>query len=178
MSELSREDMLKQALKYRAVLTGYAYAILRDWGLAEDAYQEALITLSAKWTDFDPNRDLYPWIKGIVRYSALDIVRSRKREVALAESSLQAVIEKQFDLYLSEERAEALMLRRDALVKCMMRLRKKCRDVLVGFYRDAMCCEALADAHGVRPGAIRATLSRSRVILRKCMGRELQMEGF
>ena len=40
------ESTIRKAFKYKGSLEAYAFSIIHDWGLAEDAVQEALIKVS------------------------------------------------------------------------------------------------------------------------------------
>lgn len=60
-----------------------AFAILGDAHFAEDATQEAMVSMLAKLGRFDSRRELGPWLHRIVSNRALDWARSRARREAL-----------------------------------------------------------------------------------------------
>ena len=77
---MTAEDLLRSAFKYQDALVSYAYGLLQDWALAQDAVQEAFIVLQKKHAEYRPDANVYTWARQIVRFEALNILRSRQRE--------------------------------------------------------------------------------------------------
>src|SRR5688572_12166309 len=73
---MTAEDLLRSAFKYQDALVSYAYGLLQDWALAQDAVQEAFIVLQKKHAEFRPDANVYTWARQIVRFEALNILRS------------------------------------------------------------------------------------------------------
>jgi RNA polymerase sigma-70 factor (ECF subfamily) len=165
---LSQEEIVRQGLKYETALVAYAYGLLQDWASAQDAVQNAYVVAMKKREDFDPESNIFTWLRSIVRFEALNMIRDRRREAA-ANEQLRTMIDEKLQAYWDED--EALRTRRAAaaLDECMMRLKRKWRELILSFYRDAVSCEKLAVAHSMTPNAVRLTLSRSRKSLRKCV---------
>src|SRR5690349_9836870 len=84
-SGLTPEDLLRSAFKYQDALVGYAYALLQDWALAQDAVQEAFIVLQRKHAEFKAGANVFTWARQIVRFEALNIIRSRQREACFVD---------------------------------------------------------------------------------------------
>lgn len=57
-------------------------SILRDHGLAADATQQTFVKAWQAADDFDPSRELGPWIYTIARRTAIDIYRKRQRSIS------------------------------------------------------------------------------------------------
>lgn len=62
-----------------------ALGILRDRALAEDAVHDSLIKIALNARKYKRNTSALAWIMTIVRNTALDSVRRRKREISVEE---------------------------------------------------------------------------------------------
>ena len=80
------------AEEHRRVAAGVAYGILSDAHLAADAVQDAFLKAFQKLTQLNEPEAFPAWFLNIVRASAIDIVRRRRRwgsqEVALADEAI------------------------------------------------------------------------------------------
>jgi RNA polymerase sigma-70 factor (ECF subfamily) len=174
---MTREDMLRELLRREDALTGYAYAVTCDWSLAQDAVQEALVAMASSPERFDSARaSLFVWARGIVRHKAVDLLRARRRLSTLPDEDLLDLIDRRFDENLDEEAVLNLVRRKEALRRCMDRLRRHALDVLLGFYRDRLSCDELAARHRRSSNAVRLLLSRTRTWLRECAARQMRRE--
>ena len=176
MDEITQESLLRVAIKHYDALVAYAYGILRDWGLAQDAVQEGLIVVSRKWQTFKPDASVYRWVQGIVRFKALDIIRSRKREVVCGDEDFFALVEKCLSARIDEDAVGRMNLLKSALQTCMGKLAEKARSILLGFYGESLSGEALARKFNMSHSAVRLSLSRIRKKLRECTDRQLRVE--
>ena len=95
-NSLSAEHLLRAAFKYQDALTSYAFALLQDWALAQDAVQETFIVLQKKHSEFRPDGNVFTWARQMVRYEALNILRARGRESCVADEQLLALVDAQF----------------------------------------------------------------------------------
>jgi RNA polymerase sigma factor (sigma-70 family) len=172
---LSAEELLRCAFKYQDALVSYAYALLQDWALAQDAVQEAFIVLQKKHAHFTPGANVYTWARQIVRFEALNLLRSREREACLVDEELLSLVEQQFDAHLDLEAVGRLESRKAALQYCLGRLDRESLELLLGFYKDSIPCERLATLHRRSVNAIRLVLSRTRGKLRDCVRHRLAL---
>jgi RNA polymerase sigma-70 factor (ECF subfamily) len=170
---MNRNDILQEAMRHRRVLTCYAYSMLKDWSLAEDAVQEATIAASDKWESFRGDSAILTWLRSITRRKAVDILRKRRREVDYQPDALEQLVEKAFDKRLTADESERLEGRRRALTECMQKLRQDTFEILVSFYRDRIPCDELALRYGRSTNAVWLVLSRSRKQLRTCIQKRL-----
>lgn len=169
------EDLLRSAFKYQDALVSYAYALLQDWALAQDAVQEAFIVLQRKHAEFKPGANAFTWARQIVRFEALNLIRSRHREACFADEELFALVDEQFERHLDQETTSAMDAQKAALQHCMARLDAESTSLLLGFYKDALSCEKLSEVHRKSVNAVRLSLSRIRAKLRDCVRARLAM---
>jgi RNA polymerase sigma-70 factor (ECF subfamily) len=169
------EDLLRSAFKYQDALVSYAYALLQDWGLAQDAVQEAFIVLQRKHAEFKSGANVYTWARQMVRFEALNIIRSRQREACFVDEELFSLVDEQFERHLDQESTAAMESRKAALQQCMSRLDSESVSLLLGFYKDALSCEKLSELHRKSVNAVRLSLSRIRTKLRDCVRSRLAL---
>jgi RNA polymerase sigma-70 factor, ECF subfamily len=172
---VSAEDLLRAAFKYQDALTSYGYALLQDWALAQDAVQETFIVLQKKHAEFRPGANVFTWARQILRFEALNILRQRGRESYMVDEDLVALIDAQFEEHLNTDALARLEQQKIALQHCMSRLDNDSLDLLLGFYRERLRCEQLANARRRSVNAIRLALSRIRARLRECVRHRLTL---
>ena len=165
---MTANEILRAGLQHQDALKAYAYSILRDWALAEDAVQEALVAVNGKADEF-AGGNVVSWIRGFVRLQALQIIRKRRRHAFVEDAELLGLIDQQFDGYLSDAELDGLADRKEALRGCMRQIEPIHARILVGFYRDALPCGELATLFKRSVNAVRLSLSRSRAHLRRCV---------
>ena len=172
---MTAESLLRSAFKYQDALVSYAYGLLQDWALAQDAVQEAFIVLQKKQAEFRPGANVFTWVRQMVRFEALNILRSRQRESCFVDDELFSLVDRQFEKYLDQEAVGALESRKAALQQCLSRLDAGSLGLLLGFYKDALSCEKLSALHHRSVNAVRLSLSRIRARLRDCVRHQLAL---
>ncbi len=172
---MSADDLLRAAFKYQDALTSYAYALLQDWALAQDAVQETFIVLQKKHAEFRPDANVFTWARKMVRYEALNILRARGRESCVMDEDLAALIDARFEEHVDADALARFEQQKSALQHCMSRLDDDSLSLLLGFYRERQRCEQLADARRRSVNAIRLALSRLRARLRECVRSRLAL---
>ncbi|MCM8532905.1 MAG: sigma-70 family RNA polymerase sigma factor [Lentisphaeraceae bacterium] len=168
-----KDKMLRKAFSYQSDLTAYAYGLTRDWSLAQDAYQEAVIAMSQQLEEYKICES-YSWLKSVTRNKAIDMIR-KQETFNKTRRKLLELIDVEFDAFLDEDGLEVRALERKALTHCMSRLRKDIRQLIVFFYKEKKSCVQLAKVFKRSENALRLTLSRSRSSLKSCVKKELSL---
>jgi RNA polymerase sigma-70 factor (ECF subfamily) len=75
-----------QLAEHRTYLLRYARLQLRNDAWAEDAVSETLLAALSKPQAFAQRAQLKTWLVGILRHKLVDLLRSRRREVALPDA--------------------------------------------------------------------------------------------
>ena len=167
-----KDQLLRKAFSYQNDLTAYAYAIIRDWQMAQDAYQEALIAMNNK-TDQIKKDELFKWLKRVTRNKAIDMIRKQE---SLNRTTLQLIelVDLKFDKKLDEEKLDIRKAEEKALSKCMLKLRPEAKELILSFYTERMSCVKLSKVFQKSENALRLLLSRSRATLKKCVKSEIR----
>jgi len=135
-----------------------AVLLASDQGLGEDAYQETLYRLAARWGRIG-NPQAY--CRRVLHNVIIDQARARKRR--LAETRL---VEAHDDVDLrTAEQAKAVEFR-PALLSALRTLAPQQRTVIVLRYFDDRSEKEVADLLGVSLGTVKSTASRAMAHLR------------
>lgn len=153
----------------------YIRSCVRDPGLAEDIFQETLLTGWSKLDEFDQSRPLAPWLRGIAmnlcrnawRREARSVLVFSDRMAEMAESTLGKI--EQHD---GDEWGEKLNVMRT----CLDGLTPKSRELIRCRYEDNHNAARIARDTSANPSAIRKRLQRVRLLLAECLERNL-VEG-
>jgi len=168
-----RDAVLKRAFRYRDALAAHAFALLRDWALAEDVVQDAFVVVMNRWSDFVPGTAFFPWLQRIVRLKSLEALRARAKKPTALEGQLLERVSAALDGQLDEGLAERQTLLRKALQRCMAVLDGRALGLLQGYYALSESCESIARSQNRSANAVRLTLSRLRRRLHECLERRL-----
>jgi RNA polymerase sigma-70 factor (TIGR02943 family) len=76
-------DIADQLPEHRAYLLRFARLQLRNDAWAEDAVSDTLLAALTKPQSFGNRSQLRTWLVGILKHKIIDILRQRKREVAI-----------------------------------------------------------------------------------------------
>lgn len=164
-----RDRLLKEAFRYREALLTHAFAMMREWGAAEDCVQDAFLVVVEKYEEFREGSSVYAWVRQIVHYKAMEALRRRAKEVPKEEDDLQKAVQDVLMERLDEEKADSQAERWRALEHCMSQLDKLPLDLLMGFYWKMETCETLAGIHHRTANSIRLILSRVRKKIEACV---------
>lgn len=169
---MTQEAFMKEALRYQSALVAYAYARLRDYHLADDVVQDALIVLMDKWSTFTPGSSVFAFARQVVQYKVLEAHRRRTtHELPMEEAQLAAVVDRTLAEGIDEETASRQNELVHALTDCLGRLNRKALALLDGFYRDSKSYAELSVQHAQSLEAVKKALYRYRRILQDCAER-------
>ena len=172
MSLSKKSEFLQIAFDSRPVLTAYAYTYLKDWGLAQDIFQDAVISMNEKHEDIQAASPL-KWLKSVIRNKAIDHIRKNERNKNRNEQ-LSILLDKKFDQFLNDDSIKLYRDKEKALQSCMEKLKPDSRKVIIDFYKSKFSCERIASLCKKSTNAVRLILSRSRADLRYCVKKQME----
>ena len=155
---------------YRAVsplLFGLALRMLKDRGRAEDVLHETFLQVWQRADRFDPGRGpARAWIVGILRYRALDALRSGGREVTTAEPLPPEQAAEGPDAF------ELLRASRDAaaLHRCLGELAVPTRHTILLAYTEGLSHSEIAARVDAPIGTVKSWIRRGLLALKDCLG--------
>ncbi|RMF99935.1 MAG: sigma-70 family RNA polymerase sigma factor [Planctomycetota bacterium] len=146
----------------------YALSLLHDPVEAEEVVQSASVVLWQKFDDFAPDSDFTSWACRVLYYEILKWRERRaKQGVSLSPEFLESLADEASLLLNNVDR------RRDALHRCLAKLRPRDREMLLERYRDGNTTETIAERYNRTVGAVRRALHRLRMSLVECIRREM-----
>ncbi|WP_081421797.1 sigma-70 family RNA polymerase sigma factor [Tardiphaga robiniae] len=142
-------------------MIGVARRILFRQDLAEEAVHDAFVRIWGAAASFDPHRgSARGWLYAVVRNRALSIHRNEHRYDASDDSALD----------IDCEATMTRMPETSALRKCLERINRPRRDVVVLAYVHGMSHGELAGRLKVPLGTVKSWVRRSLSSLQECMG--------
>jgi RNA polymerase sigma factor (sigma-70 family) len=142
-------------------MIGVAKRILFRQDLAEEAVHDAFVRIWRSAASFDPHRgSARAWLYAVVRNRALSIHRNEHRYDTSDDSALD----------IDCEATMTQMPETSALRRCLERIDRPRRDVVVLAYVHGMSHGELAGKLKVPLGTVKSWIRRSLFSLQECMG--------
>jgi RNA polymerase sigma-70 factor (ECF subfamily) len=146
-------------------LFGIAMAILRDRTAAADVMQDAFLRIWKRAGQFDTERgEPSVWLAAIVRYAALDAVRTRGREIPSGDPGLG-------DTMVEPEALEKLSASEDSrrLHACLERLPPSNREGIIMAFVHGLSHPEIALKLDQPLGTVKSWIRRGLLSLRECL---------
>ena len=139
---------------------------------ADDVMQEIAVVLWRKFAEFLPDRPFRPWAFGIAKYEVLAWQRDRARDrLTLSGAVIEALADE-------AGRDDArLGRRRELLERCMGKLQRGQRDLLLAAYDPDVRVQDVAVRSGRTVGGFYQWLHRMRRLLSDCIDAEMRRPG-
>lgn len=159
------EAFTELVTRYQGMAFAYALTTLSDYHLAEDAVQQALITAYRNLASLRDPRRFGGWLRGIVRFECLRLLRDRSRyrsesldTLAVAEAADPAIdVARQVEV-----RGEV-----QSVLDQMARLPERQRVVAQLYYLADQSQSAVAEFLGLSVSTVNNRLREARAILRQ-----------
>jgi RNA polymerase sigma-70 factor, ECF subfamily len=149
-----------------AKLFGICLRIFHDRQDAEDALQDAYVTIWNRATTFEPSRaSPITWLATVTRNRAIDRLRARK-------STATAPVEEAYEVPDTAPLADAAMMagqEGDALNECMASLEARDAAFIQQAFLGGATYAELAERDAVPLGTIKSRIRRALLKLRECL---------
>ncbi len=162
------ERAVRLTMERRPQLLAYARVIVGDHSLAEDVLQETLVVASGKAIEMS-DQDFGRWITEVVRRTALDMLKKRKRDPRPLGPEILAALEVDWQAADGHWGADA----REALRICLGKLSPKDRQFLEDRYGEDLTGAALAERSGLTVKSAYSNLTRIHQKLGACVRQAL-----
>ncbi|MEI8352572.1 MAG: sigma-70 family RNA polymerase sigma factor [bacterium] len=172
---MNQDEMIAIFTAERHVLMGYIMAIVRDYALAEDVYQETAVAIVKGLNGFDPSRDFRGYIRGIARNMAKKALTRVSREQAFSSEQMEVLVSQAYEEQ-TEDTWYVLARYQTYLADCMGRLTGWARTAIRLRYSENLSLESIGRNLGRSPGAVQVGLSRARSFLHGCLEKKWLLE--
>src|SRR3954468_24514426 len=155
-----REAVLRAFLEHQGMLRAYAFAIVGDWDLADEAVQETAVYVCAHWQELSAPGEFAVWARSVAPLRALECRRRRPNggdDLSLVEHLPASA----WDAAPSGEGA--------ALARCVDELPRHLRQLVDWHYRDGVSGASIAERLARTVEAVYMALTRVRRRLRDCV---------
>jgi len=147
---------------------GLAYRILGDGGAAEDAVQEAFLTVWRQSEKVDSARGkLTSFVLTVVHHKAIDALRARKGQMS-RQVSLDPVLVEKAGPDVTERALQELD--RDAIKQALTTLPDEQRQPVLMAYFEGLTHVEIAERTGVPLGTVKSRLRLGLVKMRTALG--------
>ena len=151
------------------MIQAYAYAIVRDFHLAEDVYQDVASILAERWETLPRGGGLVAWLRETTRRKALEARRrSRRMPVVLSEEVLER-LETHFPPREPDGPPQEDL--RDTMARCVEELERTALWVVRTRYGEGKSCEEIARQLGRSIQGVYSIVKRARLVLAECVDR-------
>lgn len=150
----------------RSRILAVIVAMVRDFEVAEELFQETVIEILKSEPQFDPSRSFLPWACGIAK----NVVQRHWRQQQHAPTSgLGELIAELAMVSCEGGGGDVWRQERIALRRCFQKLPQRMQRLLLLRYGHNIKGSELAKSASFRLGSIRTTLARLRCQLRQCI---------
>jgi RNA polymerase sigma-70 factor (ECF subfamily) len=172
--QAKRHRFAERLREHQARLLGYIHSLVRDQNDADDLFQQTAVILWNKFDAYDPARSFLAWACGVARLEVSNFIRSRSRKKLYLSDDLNLLLIEAYDEMPEPEPED----RREALAKCLGKLRERDRELLLQAYDDerADTVTAMADRMGRSSQSVHNSLRRIRLSLYECIRTTLAQE--
>lgn len=170
---VSRKAMFADLLRCdHARLYGYIHSLVRDLNDADDLFQQTTLVLWNKFETFDAERSFFNWACGVARGEVANFLRARGRQKLYFSDELNLLLVEAHEAMSIDELED----RREALAKCMEKLRDRDRELLTQCYGGDDAIQDIAGRHGRSSSSVHNSLRRIRRALFDCIQQTLSAE--
>ena len=149
----------------RSRILAMIVAMVRDFELAEDLFQETVLEIMKSEDNFDATRSFSPWACGIAKNVVRRHWRNQKKQPASGFSEMITDLA----LISTEGSDELWHHERIALRRCLQKVPSRMRKLLLLRYGHNYKGRQLAELASYRQNSLRTTLGRLRSQLRQCI---------
>jgi RNA polymerase sigma-70 factor, ECF subfamily len=168
-----RADFAGYLRESQSRLYGYIHSLVRDINDTDDLFQQTTLILWRKFRSFDRERCFFPWACGIARLEVASFLRSRGRQRLYFSDDLNLLLVEAQTAMSNDEVEE----RRDALARCVEKLRERDRDLLSECYKEADGIHEAAQRRRRSTQSVHNSLRRIRRSLFECIARKMAQEA-
>lgn len=136
---------------------------------AEEVLQNTNLVIWSKYQQFRLGTNFFAWACQIARYEVLKYRERHYREkVSFSDDFVQWVADE------AEPQSESLEIQRNALNKCLNKLRPRDRELIQMRYSPGESGKSVAEFLGRPSNSVYQSLSRIRRVLTECVNRRLK----
>jgi RNA polymerase sigma-70 factor (ECF subfamily) len=154
------------------MLIAYIRSTARDDALADDIFQETMLTAWRRLDDYDKDRPFGPWLRGIAARILLAHHRKAARGFALCDEDTLDYLSQRFET-LHRQPGDAFDDKLDALRDCVEKLPEQYREPIRLRYGEDIGVGGLVERLGLPAETVKKRVQRAKARLLDCINRKL-----
>jgi RNA polymerase sigma-70 factor, ECF subfamily len=172
MNEQERHQLFTELVaRHQSELYGYLFAVVRNWGDADDLYQSVCLALWRKFDSFRPGSSFFSWARQMARIELSNFLRGKRSSMYVREELLDDIAEA-----IAEPQGDGTQPYLQALCHCRRKLDAADEELLQLHYADDLSSRAIADRLQRSQSSVCNSLNRIRDWLLECIRRELAQQ--
>jgi RNA polymerase sigma-70 factor (ECF subfamily) len=150
-------------------IRAFVYSLMPDIFQVDDIIQDVFLTVTAKASDFQEGTNFLAWAFAIARFRVLKSMNAMDKDfLPLSEEVLDALAADCPDVGAEQDR------RVKFLELCIKKLAPQAKRMIKMRYYETQKAAAIAAKLGLSVNGVSVLLSRSRMLLRVCVERQMQ----
>jgi RNA polymerase sigma-70 factor (ECF subfamily) len=154
------------------MLIAYIRSTARDDALADDIFQETMLTAWRRLDDYDQDRPFGPWLRGIAARILLAHYRKAARGFAVCDEGTLDYLSQRFET-LDRQSGDTFDDKLEALRDCVQTLPEHYREPIRLRYCEDLSVGGLAERLGLVAETVKKRLQRAKARLLDCLNRKL-----
>jgi RNA polymerase sigma-70 factor (ECF subfamily) len=167
LEQLRKSEFAEYLGRDQSRLYGYIHSLLRDLNDADDLFQQTTLIMWKKFGEFDRTRSFFAWSCQIAWFEVCNFLRTRSRDRLYFSDELNLLLVEAHAEFSDDEQED----RREALVRCIAKLRQQDRELLDECYQSELGVHGFAERRGRSTQSVHNSLRRIRRALFECIGR-------
>lgn len=143
-----------------------SYIYLKDRHLAQDAFQDVFVKVYKNLSKFRGNSTEKTWILSITMNTCKDILRSSWLKRIVLHEDMRLINYNTTDNLDSPDKVVIKQLEYKELLKEVMQLPKKYKEVVILFYYEEVSTTEISKILNIPEGTVRSRLFRAREVLK------------
>lgn len=170
---MDSKDLFEILVREHAeMLTVYLRSVVRDPALADDLFQETMLTAWRNLERFDRSRPFGPWLRGIAGKLVLAQRRRAAHGLRLCDEEILEVIDARLD-QVARQPGDTFDEKLDALRNCLQALPEPYHTPIQLRYQEELSPPDIAQRLGIPGETLKKRLQRGRAQLLECLQRKL-----
>jgi RNA polymerase sigma-70 factor len=154
------------------MLIAYIRSIARNDALADDVFQDTMLTAWRRLDDYDKDRPFGPWLRGIAARILLAHHRKAARSFSLCDEQTLDYLSQRFEA-LHRQPGDTFDETLDALRDCVEELPERYRDLIKLRYEEDLGVGELIQRLELAAETVKKRLQRAKARLLDCISRKL-----
>lgn len=172
MNKEDRQSLFSELLtRHQSELYGYIFAVVRDWGDADDLYQSVCLILWSKFESFRPGSSFFAWARQTAKITVSNYLKRKQLQTSANERLLDILTEAAVEG--QDDDAEPYLI---ALRCCKRKLSVADEELLDLHYVDDLGSRQIADRLQRPQQSVCRSLNRIRNWLLECVRVELAQQ--